>query len=165
MISCPHLSQPISTHSTAPSCWPQISTMRSASTHPPTGHVLNTSSSILTGTFNISPPSRSVLYCSKVELFYIIKLKPTFAWLFPLKATWHPLYDLIVVGRYPDDRVCPGDERTIDVYDSNTAELVCQLQDPTAAGIKSVSRFSPMHPNLAQRNPKPPTWFSPRSRA
>lgn len=58
-----------------------------------------------------------------------------------LKATWHPVYDLVVVGRYPDDRVFPGDQRTIDIFDSNTAELVFQLQDATASGIKSVSCF------------------------
>lgn len=57
------------------------------------------------------------------------------------KATWHPIYDLIVAGRYPDDRVFTGDQRTVDIYDSNTAELVFQLQDPTASGIKSVSFF------------------------
>ena len=44
-----------------------------------------------------------------------------------------------MAGRYPDDRVCPGDQRTIDIFDSNTAELVCQLQDPAVSGIKSVS--------------------------
>ncbi|KAF3854888.1 hypothetical protein F7725_022943 [Dissostichus mawsoni] len=59
-------------------------------------------------------------------------------------ATWHPVYDLIMAGRYPDDRVCPGDQRTIDIFDSNTAELVCQLQDPAVSGIKSVNKFSPM---------------------
>lgn len=92
-----------------------------------------------------------MVYCSKVvtarEICNIIKLKASFAWVIPLKATWHPVYDLIVAGRYPDDRICPGDERTIDMYDSNTAELVCQLQDPTAAGIKSVSIFYILHPN------------------
>ncbi|XP_059191392.1 DNA damage-binding protein 2 isoform X3 [Centropristis striata] len=67
-----------------------------------------------------------------------------FQHLTPIKATWHPIYDLIVAGRYPDDRVCPGDQRTIDIFDSNTAELVCQLQDPTASGIKSVNKFNPM---------------------
>ncbi|KAJ3596211.1 hypothetical protein NHX12_002620 [Muraenolepis orangiensis] len=35
-------------------------------------------------------------------------------------ATWHPVYDLIVVGRYPDERVCPSDLRTVDVYDANS---------------------------------------------
>lgn len=92
--------------------------------------------------------------CSKVvtdkEICYITKLALCFAWVIPLQATWHPVYDLIVAGRYPDDRICPGDERTIDIYDSNTAELVCQLQDPTAAGIKSVSRFFIMYPKGSQ---------------
>ncbi|KAM3609740.1 uncharacterized protein V6R79_019654 [Siganus canaliculatus] len=67
-----------------------------------------------------------------------------FQHLTPIKATWHPVYDLIVAGRYPDDRICPGDQRTIDIFDSNTAELVFQLQDPTAAGIKSINKFNPM---------------------
>lgn len=84
------------------------------------------------------------------EICYITKLALCFAWVIPLQATWHPVYDLIVAGRYPDDRICPGDERTIDIYDSNTAELVCQLQDPTAAGIKSVSRFLKMYPKGSQ---------------
>ncbi|KAL6106671.1 ddb2 [Pungitius sinensis] len=67
-----------------------------------------------------------------------------FQHLTPIKATWHPIYDLIVAGRYPDDRVFPGDQRTIDVYDANTSELVCQLQDPSAPGIKSINKFNPM---------------------
>ncbi|XP_036963154.1 DNA damage-binding protein 2 isoform X2 [Acanthopagrus latus] len=67
-----------------------------------------------------------------------------FQHLTPIKATWHPVYDLVVAGRYPDDRVCPGDQRTVDIYDANTAELVYQLQDPAAAGIKSVNKFNPM---------------------
>ncbi|XP_029378225.1 DNA damage-binding protein 2 isoform X1 [Echeneis naucrates] len=67
-----------------------------------------------------------------------------FQHLTPIKATWHPVYDLIVAGRYPDDRVCPGDQRTIDIFDANTAELVCQLHDPTATGIKSINKFNPM---------------------
>ncbi|XP_035521463.1 DNA damage-binding protein 2 isoform X2 [Morone saxatilis] len=67
-----------------------------------------------------------------------------FQHLTPIKATWHPVYDLIVAGRYPDDRVFLGDQRTIDIFDSNTAELVCQLQDPTVAGIKSINKFNPM---------------------
>ncbi|XP_068579364.1 DNA damage-binding protein 2 isoform X3 [Cebidichthys violaceus] len=67
-----------------------------------------------------------------------------FQHLTPIKATWHPVYDLIVAGRYPDDRVFTGDQRTIDVFDANTAELVCQLQDPSASGIKSINKFNPM---------------------
>ncbi|XP_061678231.1 DNA damage-binding protein 2 isoform X2 [Syngnathoides biaculeatus] len=67
-----------------------------------------------------------------------------FQHLTPIKATWHPVYDLIVAGRYPDDRICLGDQRTIDIFDSNTAELVCQLHDPNVAGIKSINKFNPM---------------------
>ncbi|KAG7245407.1 hypothetical protein INR49_010858 [Caranx melampygus] len=67
-----------------------------------------------------------------------------FQHLTPIKATWHPVYDLIVAGRYPDDRVCPSDQRTIDIYDSNTAELAYQLHDPTVSGIKSINKFNPM---------------------
>ncbi|KAJ8247703.1 hypothetical protein GJAV_G00249340 [Gymnothorax javanicus] len=72
-----------------------------------------------------------------------------FQHLTPIKATWHPLYELIVVGRYPDERVCPGHSRTIDIYDANTAALKYQLQDPNAPGIISLSKFSPMGDVLA----------------
>ncbi|XP_056273102.1 DNA damage-binding protein 2 isoform X2 [Pseudoliparis swirei] len=65
-----------------------------------------------------------------------------FQHLTPIKASWHPVYDLIVAGRYPDERVCAGEQRTIDVFDANTAELVCQLQDPSATGIKSINKFN-----------------------
>uniref|UniRef100_A0A673XAT4 DNA damage-binding protein 2 n=1 Tax=Salmo trutta TaxID=8032 RepID=A0A673XAT4_SALTR len=67
-----------------------------------------------------------------------------FQHLTPIKASWHPLYDLMVVGRYPDERVCPGALRTIDIYDANTGELACQLLDPNAPGIISVNKFNPM---------------------
>ncbi|KAJ8002491.1 hypothetical protein DPEC_G00159460 [Dallia pectoralis] len=67
-----------------------------------------------------------------------------FQHLTPIKATWHPMYDLIVIGRYPDERVCPGNLRTIDVYDANTGELACQLLDQNAPGIISVNKFSPL---------------------
>lgn len=60
------------------------------------------------------------------------------------------MYDLVVAGRYPDDRVCASDQRTIDIFDANTAELVCQLYDPAVPGIKSVSMFfkTPRKQNL-----------------
>ncbi|KAK6309415.1 hypothetical protein J4Q44_G00208780 [Coregonus suidteri] len=67
-----------------------------------------------------------------------------FQHLTPIKASWHPLYDLMVVGRYPDERVCPGALRTIDIYDANTGELACQLLDHNAPGIISVNKFNPM---------------------
>ncbi|XP_051512153.1 DNA damage-binding protein 2-like [Myxocyprinus asiaticus] len=66
-----------------------------------------------------------------------------------IKATWHPMYDLIVAGRYPDDRVLVNDKRTIDIYDANTGGLVHQLRDPNAAGIISLNKFSPTGDVLA----------------
>lgn len=71
-----------------------------------------------------------------------------FQHLTPIKATWHPMYDLIVAGRYPDDRVLPDDTRTIDIYDANSAELVCQLSDANTSGIISVNKFNPMGDTL-----------------
>ncbi|KAJ7414705.1 DNA damage-binding protein 2 [Willisornis vidua] len=75
-----------------------------------------------------------------------------FQHLTPIKATWHPRYDLIVVGRYPDSKF-PGytvDElRTVDVFDGNTGEMVCQLRDPNASGIISLNKFNPMGDTLA----------------
>ncbi|KFW05000.1 DNA damage-binding protein 2, partial [Eurypyga helias] len=75
-----------------------------------------------------------------------------FQHLTPIKATWHPRYDLIVAGRYPDPRF-PGytvDElRTVDVFDGNTGEMVCQLYDPNASGIISLNKFNPMGDTLA----------------
>ncbi|KAI4875822.1 hypothetical protein NFI96_017156 [Prochilodus magdalenae] len=69
--------------------------------------------------------------------------------LFLFQATWHPIYDLIVVGRYPDDRVFLGDERTIDVFDANTGRLVYQLRDSNTHGIVSLNKFNPMGDVLA----------------
>lgn len=63
------LSQLISTHWTAPSYSPQISSTRSASTHPPTGRSLNISSSIHTDNFSISRPSRFVFFPLLVCVF------------------------------------------------------------------------------------------------
>ncbi|XP_075783772.1 DNA damage-binding protein 2 isoform X2 [Pelodiscus sinensis] len=75
-----------------------------------------------------------------------------FQHLTPIKATWHPRYDLIVAGRYPDPKF-PGyteDElRTVDIFDGNTGEMVCQLYDPNASGIISLNKFNPMGDTLA----------------
>ncbi|KAM4899177.1 LOW QUALITY PROTEIN: DNA damage-binding protein 2 [Sylvia borin] len=75
-----------------------------------------------------------------------------FQHLTPIKATWHPRYDLIVVGRYPDPKF-PGytlnELRTVDVFDGNTGEMVCQIYDPNASGIISLNKFNPMGDTLA----------------
>ncbi|XP_053576306.1 DNA damage-binding protein 2 isoform X2 [Bombina bombina] len=69
-----------------------------------------------------------------------------------IKATWHPRYDLIVAGRYPDPQF-PGyksDElRTVDVFDGQRGDIVCQLYDPYASGIVSLNKFNPMGDLLA----------------
>ncbi|XP_030056749.1 DNA damage-binding protein 2 isoform X2 [Microcaecilia unicolor] len=75
-----------------------------------------------------------------------------FQHLTPVKATWHPRYDLVVAGRYPDPHF-PGysanELRTIDVFDGNTGMMVCQLHDSNARGIISLNRFNPMGDTLA----------------
>ncbi|XP_075693980.1 DNA damage-binding protein 2 [Rhinoderma darwinii] len=69
-----------------------------------------------------------------------------------IKASWHPRYDLIVAGRYPDPQF-PGytaDElRTVDVFDGQNGNIVCQLYDPYASGIVSINKFNPMGDLLA----------------
>ncbi|KAG9352146.1 hypothetical protein JZ751_020559 [Albula glossodonta] len=67
-----------------------------------------------------------------------------FQHLTPIKATWHPTYDLIVAGRYPDQRVSQDKSRTVDIFDANTGALVYQLYDPNAKGIISLNKFNPM---------------------
>lgn len=63
----------------------------------------------------------------------------------PIKASWHPLQDLIVVGRYPDKQF-PGYEegelRTVDVFEAASGKLVSQLYDPHAPGIVSLNKFN-----------------------
>ncbi|XP_065139310.1 DNA damage-binding protein 2 isoform X2 [Paramisgurnus dabryanus] len=66
-----------------------------------------------------------------------------------IKATWHPIYDLVVAGRYPDDRVLVNDKRTIDFYDANSGRLVHQLRDANTHGIISLNKFSPTGDVLA----------------
>ncbi|XP_062404161.1 DNA damage-binding protein 2 isoform X2 [Sardina pilchardus] len=61
-----------------------------------------------------------------------------------IKATWHPIYDLIVAGRYPDDRICVGDTRSVDIFDANTGNLLHQMLDPNAKGIISLNKFNPL---------------------
>ncbi|XP_050402896.1 DNA damage-binding protein 2 [Patella vulgata] len=63
----------------------------------------------------------------------------------PIKASWHPLQDLIVVGRYPDQNFPgykSGERRTIDIIDSETGEVVTKLFDPSAPGIVSLNKFN-----------------------
>ncbi|KAM7236133.1 hypothetical protein CapIbe_013319, partial [Capra ibex] len=64
-----------------------------------------------------------------------------FQHLTPIKASWHPRYNLIVVGRYPDPnfKSCsPHELRTIDVFDGSSGKIMYQLYDPESSGIMSV---------------------------
>ncbi|XP_007497472.1 DNA damage-binding protein 2 isoform X2 [Monodelphis domestica] len=75
-----------------------------------------------------------------------------FQHLTPIKATWHPCYDLIVVGRYPDPNFAgftPHEPRTVDLFDGNSGKMVCQLHDPDCSGIISLNKFNPMGDTLA----------------
>ncbi|KYO21749.1 DNA damage-binding protein 2 [Alligator mississippiensis] len=75
-----------------------------------------------------------------------------FQHLTPIKATWHPRYDLIVAGRYPDPKFpsyTVDELRTVDIFDGNTGEMVCQLHDLNASGIISLNKFNPMGDTLA----------------
>ncbi|XP_068115572.1 DNA damage-binding protein 2 [Hyperolius riggenbachi] len=69
-----------------------------------------------------------------------------------IKASWHPRYDLLVAGRYPDPQF-PGytaeELRTVDVFDGQTGNIVCRLYDPYASGIVSLNKFNPMGDLLA----------------
>lgn len=75
-----------------------------------------------------------------------------FQHLTPIKATWHPRHNLIVVGRYPDPNLkscVPYELRTIDVFDGSSGEMMCQLYDPGYSGITSLNEFNPMGDTLA----------------
>ncbi|XP_035960971.1 DNA damage-binding protein 2 isoform X3 [Halichoerus grypus] len=77
-----------------------------------------------------------------------IKDKPTFI----KGATWHPRYNVVVVGRYPDPnfKSCtPHELRTIDVFDGNSGKMMYQLYDPESSGIISLNEFNPMGDTLA----------------
>ncbi|XP_037378243.1 DNA damage-binding protein 2 isoform X1 [Talpa occidentalis] len=69
-----------------------------------------------------------------------------------IKATWHPRYNLIVVGRYPDPnfKSCtPYELRTVDVFDGSSGKMMYQLYDPESSGIISLNEFNPMGDTLA----------------
>ncbi|XP_007955739.1 DNA damage-binding protein 2 [Orycteropus afer afer] len=75
-----------------------------------------------------------------------------FQHLTPIKATWHPWYNLIVVGRYPDPNFkssTPHELRTIDVFDGSSGKMMCQLYDPEYSGIVSLNEFNPTGDTLA----------------
>lgn len=64
----------------------------------------------------------------------------------PIKATWHPLLDLAVIGRYPDPNFAgyhDNELRTIDIIDVDSEKVVARLHDPSAPGLVCVNKFNP----------------------
>ncbi|XP_023721030.1 DNA damage-binding protein 2-like [Cryptotermes secundus] len=75
-----------------------------------------------------------------------------FQHLTPIKATWHPLEDIVVVGRYPDEKFSgyvPGELRTIDFFDADMGTYKYGLSDQGIGGIISLNRFNILGDTLA----------------
>ncbi|XP_046390032.1 DNA damage-binding protein 2-like [Ischnura elegans] len=69
-----------------------------------------------------------------------------------IKAQWHPLEDIIVVGRYPDPSMndCVGDDlRAIDFFDAESGSLLYQLFRIGVSGIVSLNAFNHLGEYLA----------------
>lgn len=78
-----------------------------------------------------------------------------FQHLTPIKASWHPFCDLIVVGRYPDPSwptYYKGELRSIDIISAETGEMRAQLYSPSASGIVSLCSFNSTGDKLAVGN-------------
>ena len=68
-----------------------------------------------------------------------------FQHLTPIKATWHPLADIVVAGRYPDPKFPSyeeGELRTIDFFCGVTGDCLLQLHQPGLDKIISLSQFN-----------------------
>nr|ACO14917.1 DNA damage-binding protein 2 [Caligus clemensi] len=69
-----------------------------------------------------------------------------FQHLTPIIATWHPLVDMIVVGRYPDpnfEGFVDGEARSIDLIDPDKGTVEYQMTSPSENRIASLNQFSP----------------------
>ena len=78
------------------------------------------------------------------------------------QAHWHPLQDLIVVGRYPDENLpgqVKGDMRSIDIINPDTGAEVTRLRDCQATGLVSVS----LHPLRGCRHSANVTSLMPKT--
>ncbi|CAG0899037.1 unnamed protein product [Darwinula stevensoni] len=68
-----------------------------------------------------------------------------FQHLTPIKASWHPLADLVIVGRYPDPNFpgfIQGERRSVDVFRAETGERSAAVVDPGVSGILSLNYFN-----------------------
>ena len=69
-----------------------------------------------------------------------------FQHLTPIRATWHPLVDLVVAGRYPDENFpgnVPGELRTIDIMNPGNGSMEYQISQMGINKISSLNQFSP----------------------
>nr|XP_018909467.1 PREDICTED: DNA damage-binding protein 2-like [Bemisia tabaci] len=63
----------------------------------------------------------------------------------PIKATWHPLEDIVVCGRYPDPNLSghtPGELSTVDFMCPTTGRMLYQLHHPPFTGLLSLNQFN-----------------------
>eukprot|EP00095_Tigriopus_kingsejongensis_P012207 snap_masked-scaffold927_size80360-processed-gene-0.5 protein:Tk12207 transcript:snap_masked-scaffold927_size80360-processed-gene-0.5-mRNA-1 annotation:"dna damage-binding protein 2" len=69
-----------------------------------------------------------------------------FQHLTPIKATWHPLADIVVAGRYPHELFPDyqvGEPRSVDFLDPDSGKMLFQLTQPGMTNIISLNLFSP----------------------
>ncbi|TRY68670.1 hypothetical protein TCAL_03028 [Tigriopus californicus] len=69
-----------------------------------------------------------------------------FQHLTPIKATWHPLADIVLAGRYPHDQFPgyeAGEQRSVDFIDPDDGKMLFQLTQPGMNNIISLNLFSP----------------------
>lgn len=69
-----------------------------------------------------------------------------------IKASWHPLADLIVVGRYPDPSKADLKHmklKTVDIFSADTGMLTNELYSANCGGILSLNEFNPSGEFLA----------------
>lgn len=72
------------------------------------------------------------VYCSATFQLERIISHPHrhFQHIIPIRAFWHPLADIIVVGRYPDPKYLQDDKRTVDFINPQNGNIIHQLLSP-----------------------------------
>ncbi|KAI1308967.1 DNA damage-binding protein 2 [Halotydeus destructor] len=63
-----------------------------------------------------------------------------FQHLTPIKATWHPLADVIVVGKYQAGK--KENSNAVDFFDAESGERIHQIESTDHVGIKSLNVFN-----------------------
>ena len=112
--------------------------------------VNNAEFSILDGTRLLTTDQHSQLRVYRSPNWTLENVLPhphrQFQHITPIKASWHPLVDIAVAGRYPDNNfpgTLPGELRSVDLFDPESGEILHQLVEPHMNLIMSLNRFSP----------------------